>query len=241
MPGVHPHRPGRVHRGDRGRAVRPGVGHRAGDRRVPGRLRRQRGPVVAVLPPQRGGGRAGHRQLGRPGAAGPLRLSPDPPGDGGRDHRGRGGGPACAPQPGAVGTRRSPAMVLGGTALFLLGHAAFKAAIWGRVSRTRIGGVVVLAALGGLAPTCRRWSSACARPGRGGRGRRRLADPRRPRLTAARGEASAGRRRGRGRAAWAARGRAREISRSPRTAGRRARPRCGPRRRRCRRRSRRRH
>ena len=54
--------------------------------------------------------------------------------------------------PGAVGHAAVSAMVLGGTALFLLGHAAFKAAIWGRVSRTRIGGVVVLAALGGLAP-----------------------------------------------------------------------------------------
>jgi low temperature requirement protein LtrA len=43
-------------------------------------------------------------------------------------------------------------MLLGGTALYLLGHTAFKAAIWGRVSWTRIGGVVVLAALGALAP-----------------------------------------------------------------------------------------
>ena len=43
-------------------------------------------------------------------------------------------------------------MLLGGTALYLLGHAAFKAVIWGGVSWTRVGRVVVLAALGGLAP-----------------------------------------------------------------------------------------
>jgi low temperature requirement protein LtrA len=43
-------------------------------------------------------------------------------------------------------------MLLGGTALFLLGHAAFKAAVWRTVSWTRIAGVVVLAVLGGLAP-----------------------------------------------------------------------------------------
>jgi low temperature requirement protein LtrA len=55
-------------------------------------------------------------------------------------------------RPGAVGSPAVSAMVLGGTALFLLGHAAFKAVVWGRVSWTRIGGAAVLAALGGLAP-----------------------------------------------------------------------------------------
>jgi low temperature requirement protein LtrA len=54
--------------------------------------------------------------------------------------------------PGLVGGAAVSAMLLGGTALFLLGHAAFKAAVWGTVSWTRIAGVVVLAALGGLAP-----------------------------------------------------------------------------------------
>jgi low temperature requirement protein LtrA len=54
--------------------------------------------------------------------------------------------------PGAVGHTAVSVMLLGGTALYLLGHTAFKAVIWGRVSWTRIGGVVVLAALGGLAP-----------------------------------------------------------------------------------------
>jgi low temperature requirement protein LtrA len=55
--------------------------------------------------------------------------------------------------PGAVGGAAVSLMLLGGTALFLLGHAAFKAVVWGRVSWTRIGGAVVLAALGGLAPS----------------------------------------------------------------------------------------
>ncbi len=43
-------------------------------------------------------------------------------------------------------------MLLGGTALYLLGHAALQGRGLGPVSWTRIGGVVVLAALGGLAP-----------------------------------------------------------------------------------------
>jgi low temperature requirement protein LtrA len=55
-------------------------------------------------------------------------------------------------RPVAVGGPAVSAMVLGGPALFLLGHAAFKAVVWGRVSWTRIGGAAVLAALGGLAP-----------------------------------------------------------------------------------------
>jgi low temperature requirement protein LtrA len=54
--------------------------------------------------------------------------------------------------PGAVGHTAVSVMLLGGTALYLLGHAGFKAVIWGGVPWTRIGGVVVLAALGGLAP-----------------------------------------------------------------------------------------
>ena len=153
LPGVHPHRAGRVDRGDRGRAVRAVVGHRARDHRVPGRVHRQRRALVAVLPPQRGGERGDHGQLGRSRAAGPLRVSPHPPGDGGRDHRGRGRGPARAAQPRPRWADAAvSAMLLGGTALFLLGHAAFKAAVWRTVSWTRIAGVVVLAALGGLAP-----------------------------------------------------------------------------------------
>jgi low temperature requirement protein LtrA len=55
-------------------------------------------------------------------------------------------------QPGVVGDAAVSVMLLGGTALFLLGHALFKAVIWGRLSWARIGGAVVLAALGALAP-----------------------------------------------------------------------------------------
>jgi low temperature requirement protein LtrA len=43
-------------------------------------------------------------------------------------------------------------LVLGGPALFLAGHAAFKAVVWKRLSWPRIGAVVVLALLGLLAP-----------------------------------------------------------------------------------------
>jgi hypothetical protein len=75
--------------------------------------------------------------------------------------------------PGVVGQTAVSVMLLGGTALYLLGHAGFKAVIWGGVPWTRIGGVVVMAALGGLAPYLRG-------AGRSGRGRRRLPAPRRP-------------------------------------------------------------
>ncbi len=54
--------------------------------------------------------------------------------------------------PGAVGQAPVSFMLLGGTALFLLGHAAFKQVIWGRLARTRIAGVIALALLGAAAP-----------------------------------------------------------------------------------------
>jgi low temperature requirement protein LtrA len=54
--------------------------------------------------------------------------------------------------PGAVGDAAVSVMLLGGIALFLLGHALFKVVIWGQVSWARIGGVVAAAALGLLAP-----------------------------------------------------------------------------------------
>jgi low temperature requirement protein LtrA len=54
--------------------------------------------------------------------------------------------------PGAVGRAPVSWMILGGVGLFLAGHAAFKAVIWGVVSWTRIGGVIVLALLGLAAP-----------------------------------------------------------------------------------------
>ena len=55
-------------------------------------------------------------------------------------------------KPGVVGQAPVSFMLLGGTALFLLGHAAFKLVVWGRLSWTRAGGVLALAALGALAP-----------------------------------------------------------------------------------------
>lgn len=55
-------------------------------------------------------------------------------------------------RPGAVGSAPVPAMVLGGAALFLTGHALFKAAVWRTVSRARIAGVAALGLLGAAAP-----------------------------------------------------------------------------------------
>jgi low temperature requirement protein LtrA len=55
-------------------------------------------------------------------------------------------------QPGVVGSGPVSAMVLGGTALFLTGHALFKAVVWHTVSWARIAGVAALAVLGAVAP-----------------------------------------------------------------------------------------
>ena len=55
-------------------------------------------------------------------------------------------------QPGVVGSAPVSAMLLGGSALFLIGHALFKAVVWRTVSRARIAGVAVLAVLGVVAP-----------------------------------------------------------------------------------------
>jgi low temperature requirement protein LtrA len=43
-------------------------------------------------------------------------------------------------------------LILGGPALFLIGHAAFKAVIWRRVSWARVGAAAGLGLLGLLAP-----------------------------------------------------------------------------------------
>lgn len=55
-------------------------------------------------------------------------------------------------QPGQTGSAPVSAMVLGGAALFLIGHALFKAAVWRTVSRARIAGVAALGLLGAAAP-----------------------------------------------------------------------------------------
>jgi low temperature requirement protein LtrA len=54
--------------------------------------------------------------------------------------------------PGARAGLARAQLILGGTALFLAGHAAFKAAVWRTVSVPRLAGIGVLALLGLLAP-----------------------------------------------------------------------------------------
>jgi low temperature requirement protein LtrA len=54
--------------------------------------------------------------------------------------------------PGAVGRAATSWMILGGGALFLAGHAAFKAVVWRTPSWPRIGALAVLALLGLAAP-----------------------------------------------------------------------------------------
>jgi len=51
-------------------------------------------------------------------------------------------------RPGATGVTSTGWLVLGGTALFIAGHAAFKVAVWRVVSWQRVAGVVVLGLLG---------------------------------------------------------------------------------------------
>jgi low temperature requirement protein LtrA len=54
--------------------------------------------------------------------------------------------------PAAHGVTSTSWLVLGGAALFLAGHAAFKAVVWRVVSWPRVAGALVLVALGALAP-----------------------------------------------------------------------------------------
>jgi low temperature requirement protein LtrA len=51
-------------------------------------------------------------------------------------------------EPGATASTSSAWMILGGPALFLAGHAAFKLVVWRTVSWPRLTGVAVLALLG---------------------------------------------------------------------------------------------
>ena len=55
-------------------------------------------------------------------------------------------------QPGAVGVASTGWLVLGGTALFIAGHAAFKFAVWRVVPWTRLAALVVLGLLGLAVP-----------------------------------------------------------------------------------------
>jgi low temperature requirement protein LtrA len=55
-------------------------------------------------------------------------------------------------EPGATASASAAWMILGGPALFLAGHAAFKRVVWGEVPWTRVAGVAVLALLALAAP-----------------------------------------------------------------------------------------
>jgi low temperature requirement protein LtrA len=50
-------------------------------------------------------------------------------------------------RPGQAASTATAWMILGGPALFLVGHAAFKVVVWGAMPRTRIAGIVVLVLL----------------------------------------------------------------------------------------------
>jgi low temperature requirement protein LtrA len=54
--------------------------------------------------------------------------------------------------PSSVASASSAWMVLGGPALFLAGHAAFKWVVWRVIPWTRLAGVAVLGLLGAAAP-----------------------------------------------------------------------------------------
>jgi low temperature requirement protein LtrA len=58
----------------------------------------------------------------------------------------------AASRPGAPARLATAALILGGPALYLAGHAAFKAVVWKVTSVPRLAAVAVLALLGLLAP-----------------------------------------------------------------------------------------
>jgi low temperature requirement protein LtrA len=55
-------------------------------------------------------------------------------------------------KPGAIGVTSAAWLILGGTALFIAGHAAFKIAVWRVVPWSRLAAVAVLGLLGLAAP-----------------------------------------------------------------------------------------
>jgi low temperature requirement protein LtrA len=66
-------------------------------------------------------------------------------------------------EPGAVGVASTSWLVLGGTALYVAGHLAFKLTVWRRLSVPRVAALAVLALLGLLAPHVSALAlSACA-------------------------------------------------------------------------------
>jgi low temperature requirement protein LtrA len=65
--------------------------------------------------------------------------------------------------PSSAASAASAWLILGGPALFVAGHAAFKWVIWRRVSRARVAGVIALALLAALVPVLPEVAlSACA-------------------------------------------------------------------------------
>ena len=94
--------------------------------------------------------------------------------------------------PGAAASTAAAWMILGGPALFLAGHAAFKLVVWRSVSWPRLAGIAVLGAAGAGRP---RRSRAGPSDVRRRRGRRRRRRDRLPWLRHAVGRASAPRRR----------------------------------------------
>ncbi len=55
-------------------------------------------------------------------------------------------------RPGATGVASTAWLILGGTALFIAGHAAFKFAVWRVVSWSRLTAILLLGLLGFAAP-----------------------------------------------------------------------------------------
>jgi low temperature requirement protein LtrA len=55
-------------------------------------------------------------------------------------------------KPGGIGLASTSWLILGGTALFIAGHAAFKIAVWRVVPWSRLAAVAVLGLLGFAAP-----------------------------------------------------------------------------------------
>ena len=55
-------------------------------------------------------------------------------------------------RPDTVGVSSTSWLILGGTGLYILGHLAFKLTVWGRLSWSRVGGLIAVALLGLLAP-----------------------------------------------------------------------------------------